>query len=484
MRLKELLKGIDAQIYGKVMRQEVFGISRDSRRVQVGDLFIAQRGAHLDGNSFSKHAVQNGAVAVLSSWYNPLLPVVQIITDQIAEIEARLAIKLYQNPSSQLGILGVTGTNGKTTVACLMKALLDACGSPSGLIGTIEHILGDCHLQSDFTTPTASMLHKYFAEMVKNRLRVVAMEVSSIGIALQRTMYTPFDVGVLTNISQDHLDFHRTMDEYVDAKKQFFASLSQSSVGVVNHDLDCKYAFIESTKARCVTYGIGEGATYQAKNLSLSVQNSRFDVCFNGQTVPCLSPLIGQHNVYNVLAAVAAVHQYLQCDLERVVNAVKACSSPKGRLEFVHGQPFSICIDYAHTPDALEHVCRTLSELLTQGRLIVVFGCGGDRDRGKRAMMARAVEKYGFAVVTSDNPRTENPERIIADICEGFAKNTSFAIEIDRKQAIAYALSIASDNDIVLIAGKGHETYQIFKHNTINFSDRKTVEEILAVPSL
>lgn len=480
MRLKDLLKGIDVQVYGKVTRQEVFGLSRDSRRVHVGDIFIAHRGSHLDGNSFSKSAIQNGAVAILSSWYNPLLPVVQIITDHIALVEAQLAVRLYKDPSAQLGVFGVTGTNGKTTVAHLVQTLSEACGYPSGLIGTIENNLGGYHLQSDFTTPTAAILQKYFAEMVKNRLRTVAMEVSSIGIALHRTAYTHFDVGILTNVTQDHLDFHGTMEAYIEAKKQFFASLAPSAVAVINQDLKETESFLTSTSARCVTYGMGEASSYRAVNLRLSAQNSYFDICFEGQVVPCVSPLIGHHNVYNVLAAIAAVHQYIPCDLEELVHHVRECSSPRGRLEMVQGSSFPVCIDYAHTPDALEHVCRTLSELLVSGRLITVFGCGGDRDRTKRPLMARAAEKYGFSIVTSDNPRSEDPEKIIGDICLGFEGKDTFAIEIDRKQAIAYALSLASEDDIVLIAGKGHETYQIFKHNTITFSDKEVVEDLLA----
>lgn len=480
MRLKELLKGIDAQIYGKIAHQEVFGLSRDSRCVKTGDIFIASKGEHVDGNDFSKSAVQNGAVAVLSSLYNPFLPVVQIISNQLAVTEAKLAAKLYGDPSSKLNVFGVTGTNGKTTVAHVIKILLDACGKPSGLIGTIENVLGMHHIRNDFTTPTASILQKYFSEMIKNKLQSVAMEVSSIGIALQRIEHTHFDVGVLTNITQDHLDFHSTMSEYIAAKLSFFSSLPQSGLAVINQDADYSEEFLASTQARCVTYGLDEKSTYRIDNIQLTSKSSYFDLYFEDQVLSCVSPLIGRHNVHNVVAAIAAVHQYVKCDLRELITYLPFCSAPKGRLELIPGASFPIYIDYAHTPDALDHVCRTLQELLVEkGRLIIVFGCGGDRDRTKRELMARISENYGFSIITSDNPRGEDPEQIIQDICSGFVKS-NFAIKIDRKQAIAYALSLASDDDIVLIAGKGHETYQIFKHNTVTFNDKEVVDELLS----
>lgn len=480
MRLKELLKGIDAQIYGKITHQDVFGLSRDSRCIKVGDIFVAHKGSHVNGNDFAKSAIQNGAVAVLSSLYNPFLPVVQIISNQLAVTEAKLAAKLYGDPSSKLTVFGVTGTNGKTTVTHLIKKLLDASERPSGMIGTIKNVLGKHHIHSHFTTPTASLLQKYFSEMVKNHLQAVAMEVSSIGIALQRVEQTHFDVGILTNITQDHLDFHDTMSEYIAAKLSFFASLPSSGLAVINQDIDYAEEFLASTQARCVTYGFDERSLYRADNIHLTAKNSCFDLHFENQVIPCAFPLIGRHNVHNVLAALAAVHQYIGGDLHALVSNLSSCTAPRGRLELIQGASFPIYIDYAHTPDALNHVCRTLKELLAEnGKLITVFGCGGDRDRTKRSLMARASEQYGFSVVTSDNPRGEDPEQIIQDICSGFM-TSNFAIQIDRKQAIAYALSLASDNDIVLIAGKGHETYQIFKHNTITFNDKEVVDEWLS----
>lgn len=476
MNLKQLLCGINAKVYGKVLPIEVRGLTRDSRCVGVGDVFIARCGKLFDGNAFSRLAVDNGAIAVVSSLYNPFLPVVQVVAKDINALEASLSAKFYSNPSESLDVIGITGTNGKTTTSHLIHYLLECEGRESGLIGTIEHVLGGNRVSDCFTTPVPSLLQKYLAEMVKNGLQTATMEVSSIGLELERVSHVKFKVGVFTNVSQDHLDFHETFDRYVLAKQKLFRMLSEDGLAVVNQDSEYVCHFVRSTLARVVTYGLDSASDYRAVNVRLSRDYAEYDLLYQGQLVPCCSPLIGRYNVYNVLAAVATVHQYLSCDLESLVKEIAKAQAPKGRLELISG-PCPIYIDYAHTPDALCNVCKTLYELLPkEGRLIVVFGCGGDRERSKRVLMAQVVEQYGFAVVTSDNPRTEEPSAIIKEICAGFVSQ-NFIAEIDRRKAIQLALGLATDKDIVLVAGKGHEAYQVFKHQTIAFDDKQVVQE-------
>ncbi|WP_100934836.1 UDP-N-acetylmuramoyl-L-alanyl-D-glutamate--2,6-diaminopimelate ligase [Candidatus Chlamydia corallus] len=480
MDLKELLHGVQAKIYGKVRPVEVRNLTHDSRCVGVGDVFIAYKGKQYDGNDFAADAVGNGAIAVVSSLYNPFLSVVQIITPRLEELEAELSAKYYGYPSSKLHTIGVTGTNGKTTVTSLIKTLLDRYQRPSGLVGTIEHVLGEGVIKDGFTTPKPALLQKYLATMVRQNREAVVMEVSSIGLASGRVAYTNFDTAILTNITLDHLDFHGTFEAYVAAKAKLFTLVPPSGLVVINTDSPYAFQCIENAKARIITYGVESPADYQATNIQLSRSGTKYTLVYGDQKIPCSSSFIGRHNVYNMLAAISTVHASLRCDLLDLIEKIGYCQPPPGRLDPVLTGQCPIYIDYAHTPDALDNVLTGLKELLPEGgRLIVVFGCGGDRDRSKRKLMAQVVERYGFAVVTSDNPRSESPEDIVNEICQGFYSKNYF-IEIDRKQAITYALSIASDKDIVLIAGKGHEAYQIFKHQTVAFDDKQTVCEVLA----
>ncbi|MBQ8498330.1 UDP-N-acetylmuramoyl-L-alanyl-D-glutamate--2,6-diaminopimelate ligase [Chlamydia sp.] len=480
MYLDELLRDIPAKVYGKIGSIPVRNLTRDSRCVGVGDIFVAHQGQFCNGNDYAVQAIENGAIAVLSSLYNPFLSVVQVVTEDLIAIEALLAARFYLYPSQQLDVVGVTGTNGKTTVSHLVRELMEHQGRRSGLIGTIEHILGESRIVDSFTTPDAILLQKYFAEMVKQGLSTAVMEVSSIGLSLDRVRETYFLAGVLTNITLDHLDFHGSLENYIAAKQQLFASLPEKGVAVVN--LDCQYAqeFLKVTPARGVSYAVHQEADYRAINLKFSSSGSVYDISYQGKIFPCKTALVGEHNVYNVLAALAVVHQVSGGDFEELVHYVGYLSSPKGRLDPVLSGPCPVYVDYAHTPDALDNVCKILLQLLSEGgRLIIVFGCGGDRDHSKRPLMAKVAEQYGFSVVTSDNPRTEDPDQIIAEVCAGFLTD-QYVIESDRKSAIVKAISMASDKDIVLVAGKGHESYQIFKHQTIVFDDREVVREVLA----
>ncbi|WP_213318472.1 UDP-N-acetylmuramoyl-L-alanyl-D-glutamate--2,6-diaminopimelate ligase [Chlamydiifrater volucris] len=480
MKLTELLKSlgkVEYVLHGSCSGIEVRHIVVDSRVVGYGDVFIAKKGAKFDGNDFSKQAVENGAVAVVSEVYNPFLNVVQIVSKEVVLIEALLAAKCYGYPEKKMHIVGVTGTNGKTTVVSLVKHLSDAMGSPCGSLGTLGYVLGAQKVMGDLTTPDASSIYKYLGEMVKNGLQNVAMEVSSIGLVLDRLLNIPFHTAIFTNLTLDHLDFHETWDNYVKAKGLLFSSLSSNSLAIFNGDSPYAKKYASLTEARVMFYGIENACDLTASNIVLSSEGTCFTVSYKGESVLAKVPLVGLHNVYNVLAALCVAVEDFGFSLEEAVYILKTSQAPRGRLERIDGGACPVFVDYAHTPDALENVLVALKSLLpTGGRIIIVFGCGGDRDKGKRVVMAQVAEKYGFSVVTTDNPRTEDPAGIIQEICSGFSKD-NFCVEIDRKQAIKYALSIASDKDIVLVAGKGHETYQIFKHRTIVFDDK---EEVLA----
>lgn len=480
MNLKSLLMGINAKVYGKVLPLDVRNLTRDSRCVGVGDIFIAHKGARYDGNDFSVAAIKNGAIAVLSSLYNPFLPVVQVVASDLDQLEAEISAKYYGNPSNKLRVIGVTGTNGKTTVSYLVKHLLDGIGSSTGLLGTVEHILGPNKIQDNYTTPTASLLQKYLAEIVRHQQPSVVMEVSSIGIELKRIACIDFEVGILTNVTQDHLDFHQSMENYLAAKLRLFRDLPKTGLSIINRDSAYSEQFLAVGPSRKITYGIECVADYRATNLVLSRYASSYDIVYQGQVFPVRSPLIGKHNVYNVLAAIATAHQTLSCSIEDLVELISTVQPPRGRLDPVVKGKCPVYIDYAHTPDALHNVCQTLHALLPAGgRLLIVFGCGGDRDPGKRPLMAKVAEAFGFSIVTMDNPRTEDPSAIIEDICAGFTSDNFLAVE-DRRQAIEVAIEMATEKDIVLVAGKGHETYQLFKHKTIHFDDKEVVCEVLA----
>ncbi|WP_213357834.1 UDP-N-acetylmuramoyl-L-alanyl-D-glutamate--2,6-diaminopimelate ligase [Chlamydiifrater phoenicopteri] len=480
MRLTELLKSLEKveySIYGDSSKIEVRHIVVDSRVVGYGDIFIAKKGAKFDGNDFSRQAVENGAVVVVSEVYNPFLKVVQIISKDVVLIEALLAARCYGFPEEKMHIIGVTGTNGKTTVVSLIKHLSDAMGKPCGSLGTLGYVLGAQKVVGDLTTPDASSIYRYLGEMVKNGLENVAMEVSSIGLVLDRLLNVPFHTAIFTNLTLDHLDFHETWENYVKAKGLLFASLAPHSLAIFNNDSPYSKEYASLTKARVVSYGIESSCDLKASNIVLDSNGASFVVTYKGRSVPVKVPLVGVHNVYNVLAALCVAVEDFGFSLEEAAYILARSEAPRGRLERVDGGVCPVFIDYAHTPDALENVLLALKSFLPEGgRVITVFGCGGDRDKSKRAVMAQVAEKYGFSVVTTDNPRAEDPESIIREICSGFSKE-DFCVEIDRKQAIKYALSVASDKDIILVAGKGHETYQIFKHRTIVFDDK---EEVLA----
>lgn len=480
MKLNDLISGLNYKVYGKSRIVVISSISNNSRIAGPGSLFIAKMGSQVDGNDFAEDAVKNGAVAVLSSFHNPFLKVPQIICDDVYEAEAVLVERFYEFPSKELYTVGITGTNGKTTVSYLLKQLLDKINYSCGLIGTIEYILGgNTSLTGDNTTPDAVSNRKFLREMVKNRCKAAVMEVSSIGLSHKRTHGIEFNIAVFTNLSQDHLDFHGSFEAYAQEKNKLFRSLTQEGLAVLNYDSLYKHCVAEQCPARQATYGLSPEADVFAENIVLGSAHTQFTVSFSGIKHVFETSLIGIHNVYNLLIPILIGLVEFDMSLSELAVIIADMKPPKGRLEPILNGPCKIFIDYAHTPDGLEKVLGSLEKTLSpSGKLITVVGCGGERDHAKRPLMGKIVEKYGLGIITTDNPRSEDPNEIIGEILSGF-KNDNYIVEVDRRQAIEKALKLAGSEDIVLIAGRGHESYQRFKHYTIPFDDKSVVEELL-----
>lgn len=453
MKLKKLITPLGIEEVRGSREVEITGICADSRRVAPGNLFVARKGHGDDGARYIPDAVAAGAAAVATDMIDPSLKgVTQIEHSDLRRLEAELAAEFYGHPSKQLRVIGVTGTNGKTTTTFILKHLLDALDQPCGLIGTIETIIGSRHQPNPLTTPDPSTIHKSLHEMVRAGCRAATLEVSSHGLDQGRLHAVDFDIGIFTNLTQDHLDYHGTMEAYAAAKAKLFPLVKQA---ILNRD-DPYFKKMGATDP--ITYSLDD-----LENLELSLKGSTFTL----DGVPFRLPLIGRFNVYNALAAIKAC-QALGYSLNALAAPLATLPQIRGRLEPV-GNAY---VDYAHTPDALRQVLTTLNEV-KQGQLIVVFGCGGDRDKEKRPLMgAVAQELADHVILTSDNPRSEDPAAICAEI------SPHLETLIDRRAAIARAIELAGPDDTVLIAGKGHEDYQIFAHSRVPFDDRQILENL------
>jgi UDP-N-acetylmuramoyl-L-alanyl-D-glutamate--2,6-diaminopimelate ligase len=491
MRLDQLLH--DAGIgYRSEARPdlEVSGIADDSRRVTPGDLFIARPGATTDGLQFIEAAVARGAVAVVSQkLLSRDVGVPRIAVSEIVEATAKIAHAYYGHPAQNLKLLAVTGTNGKTTTAYLIRHLLNQFGIKCGLFGTVEIDNGESCVESDNTTPGAIDLARHLAAMRDHGCQAVALEASSHALDQGRLSCLPIHGAGFTNLSGDHLDYHHTMDDYAAAKARLFEKLSPDAVAVVNADDPAAGRMTRDTKARIVRYTI-EAATlgqkpadYHATDIHIDALGTRFDLVSPSGIQPVMMPLIGRHNIQNALTAVGLVMETFGLRADQVAPALKDATGAPGRLQRVDNRTrprVSILVDYAHTDDALENVLKALRPL-TRGKLRVVFGCGGDRDPQKRPRMARIARLLGDAVyVTSDNPRTEDPDKIIGDILSGLRadERSSVVVEPDRRRAIYRAIEEASEEDVVLIAGKGHEKYQIVGATKQHFDDVKEAQKV------
>lgn len=489
MLLSEVLKNVKVKKLVGDVNVEIKNIVYDSREASDGSLFVAIKGLNVDGHRFIPEAVLAGAVAVVleddgvveDDYFNER-GVVKVVVHDSRKALALISSAFYGFPSRKLKLVGVTGTNGKTTTTHLIKSILESVGLKTGLIGTINYVIGDEIIPAVQTTPEALDLNRFLSEMVDKNISACVMEVSSHSLALDRVYGLDFDVGVFTNLTQDHLDFHRTFEAYFQAKKILFDSLKESAYAIYNIDDPYGERIVADTKAKKLSYGKSEKADVKVKDIELSFDGTSLIVQTPSESsLEINSKLIGEFNVYNILAAVA-VGYALGIDHQDIKRGIENLENVKGRFEkIVSPDGYVVIIDYAHTPDALEKCIDTilrLREQTGQGKLITVFGCGGDRDVGKRPIMGKiATEKSDITVITSDNPRFEDPQKIISDIVEGVNQNSVYYIFVDRKEAIYRALEMAQKGDIVLIAGKGHEEYQIIGDRKIPFSDKQVVLE-------
>jgi UDP-N-acetylmuramoyl-L-alanyl-D-glutamate--2,6-diaminopimelate ligase len=485
MQLKILASSIPVrQIIGTLDRA-VESIAYDSRRVQKNGLFVALRGEKTDGHQFIEQAIERGASVIVTEREEKQPRVTDLVVDDTRTAMADLAAAFYGWPAAKLKMAAVTGTNGKTTTTFLIKHICEKAGLRCGLIGTVRYEIGERILPATRTTPESLDLQELLAQMTNAGCRAAAMEVSSHALALERTRGLEWDVAVFTNLTQDHLDFHGTMENYFESKAKLFTQLAgqekkQKPVAVVN--IDDRYGEQLLGKIdkniSVVTFGMSARADFRASNYRMEFGGTSYQLDARGKSYLVRVPLIGRFNVANSLAALAAANALGLSLRETVLSLGKSPQVP-GRLEAVPAKrQFQVFVDYAHTPDALLNVLKTLRELQPR-QLIVVFGCGGDRDRQKRPLMGEVVDRHAdFAIITSDNPRKEDPDAIIAEVEKGF-HGKNYEKIADRTVAIKRAIELAQPRDIVLIAGKGHENYQEFADNTVPFDDIQVARRAL-----
>ncbi|WP_461201725.1 UDP-N-acetylmuramoyl-L-alanyl-D-glutamate--2,6-diaminopimelate ligase [Anoxybacillus sp. TBDG-1] len=482
MKLQTLLQHLHSFTPLTTENPTITSIDMDSREVQQGSLFVCIKGFTVDGHDFAEQAVARGAVAVVAE--KPLtLPVPVICVNDSRRALAVLADVFYGQPTHHLHLIGVTGTNGKTTTTHFIERICRHAGKKTGLIGTINMKIGDETYDVKNTTPESLVLQNMFRKMVDADVDIVAMEVSSHALHMGRVHGCDFDVAVFTNLTQDHLDYHQTMEHYRWSKGLLFAQLGnrfdhqRPKFAVLNADDAASEEYKKSTAATVVTYGIHHKSDIMAKHIDITTSGTTFQLVTPIETVQVKTKLIGMFNVYNLLAAVGAC-LVSNIPLRTIVEAIADIEGVPGRFEVVDvGQPFTVIVDYAHTPDGLENVLQTIQQFAKK-RIFVVVGCGGDRDRTKRPLMAQIAVKYSdVPIFTSDNPRSEDPMTILNDMKQGVTEDV--VCIVDRKEAITYAIEQAETDDVVLIAGKGHETYQIIGKDVLYFDDRVVAREAI-----
>lgn len=526
--LGKLIAAIEALEIEGDLEKEIRGVVQDSRRVEKGFLFVALHGLKGDGHRHIEEAVKRGAVAVVyekrtrtsrepapasdgsgegspgnpsadGGWENPFHRDPRVAYLRVADSRralAHLAAAYFDHPSSQLALIGITGTNGKTTTAHILESILEAAGCRVGYIGTLGYRLNGRTVSTNLTTPEAPDLQRILSEMVMNGLSHAILEVSSHALKLDRVEGCRFLVGIFTNLTRDHLDFHGTLEDYFASKRRLFRDLSVGTA-VVNRDDPWSVPLLEGIAVPTLTYGLEGEADICAHEVHLSPIGISLTASTPQGRIPLESPLGGRYNIYNILAAVGTACS-LKVSPEEIRRGIGSLRGVPGRFERVEsGQDFSVIVDYAHTEDALERLLRAAREV-SPSRLITVFGCGGDRDKGKRPRMGKVAISYSdHTFITSDNPRSEDPEAILLDIvqgfrqaapenpgvqattCEPFPGGGRYEVVVDRQEAIQRAIMSAGPGDIVVIAGKGHETYQILQDRTIHFDDREVAREAI-----
>lgn len=481
MQLRELLKKLSISRKVGNDQIEITGITADSRKVKPGDLFICLPGFTVDGHNFAAKAAADGAAAIVAQ-RDIQVDVPTVYVPDTRRAMAILADSFYQQPSHEMKVIGVTGTNGKTTTTYIIRSIMEGVGRPTGIIGTIEMRMGDEIRQVVNTTPDAIDLQGSLRWMADAEAHYGAIEVSSHALDLGRVRGVRFAAGVFTNLTQDHLDYHKTMESYLHAKSLLFSQLGneygdEMKYAVLNGDDKASSYFARVTAVPVVTYGFEEGVDVRACNVAVNSRGTRFTLETYKGTVACSTGLIGKFNVYNMLAA-ATVCLMEGLTLEEVREGLSRLEGVRGRFEPVDGgQNFTVIVDYSHTPDGLENVLKTIDEFAT-GKVYCIVGCGGDRDRGKRPLMAQIATRYShLALLTSDNPRSEDPQSILDEMVAGLTSTgvpfEKYVSILDRREAIRFAIKQAQPGDVVLIAGKGHETYQIIKGQVHHFDDKE-----------
>ena len=476
MNLELLIKAVRPVKISGPLDRDITAICYDSRRVIEGALFVALPGEKEDGTQFIDAAIDRGAAAIVSEKPGLTTRATAIEVTNARHAMADLAAAFFRQPSQKLKIVGVTGTNGKTTTTFLIKHILDTDFLRCGLIGTVRYVVGERELPAARTTPESADVQELLWQMRSAGCKSCAMEVSSHALALDRVRGVEFDVGVFTNLSQDHLDYHRTMEAYFETKAGMFSGIrdQQRKKGRAIFNSDDRHGALLADRfsrdMEVITYGVGRSAQFRASDVKMDFGGTTYQLEALGKNYLVRMPFIGGFNVYNSLAAIAAAHA-LGVNVRNAVQALASAPAVPGRVQAIPAQkPFRVFVDYAHSDDALTNVLKTLREL-NPARLIVMFGCGGNRDRAKRPKMAAAVDAIAdHAIITSDNPRKEDPLAIIEDIKPGFRRLTPEVVP-DRREAIFHAIAMAQPRDIILLAGKGHESTQEFADHTVPFDD-------------
>ena len=493
MKLRQLLRGLNITTSSGSLDIDITGVASDNRKVEFGNVFVCYQGISVDSHNFIPDALQKGAAVVIGE-----KPITTIETQEKPITYVRvpcgrramslLAANWHGNPAKRLKLIGITGTNGKTSTAHLIHAIFKASGRKTALIGTVGHQYTNAQgeektLSASLTTPDAFALHALFKQFTEDNVEYVTMETSSQGLALQRLAGLTFDTAVFTNFTQDHLDYHQTMEAYLKAKLMLFEQLDKEGVAILNSDSPvaeriahaCKVSGLQTPPTM---YGLGEKADLYAEDINFSHNRLVFTAVTPDGRIPAKLRLLGEYNLYNALAAIAVGLRY-DCPLSAIQEGLAATIVP-GRFELVdRGQDFAVIVDYAHTPDSLENVL-TAAKRVAECNLICVFGCGGDRDKGKRPKMGNiSAQIADYSVITSDNPRTEAPDEIIAQIASNLPHDTEYVCISERRDAIHHAIATAKSGDVVVIAGKGHEDYQEINGKRFPFDDRVIASDFL-----
>lgn len=477
MKLSEIIKDVEVKEVVGNTDANISGIAFNSQDVKAGSVFVCIKGLKADGHDFAQEALDKGAVAVIAEHKIPDIASNMIIVENSRLALAKISAAFYDYPYKKFKLIGITGTNGKTTSTYLIKSVLEHNGFKVGLIGTNQNMIGTEIIPSHHTTPDSLELMELFDKMAKEGADFVVMEVSSHSLALDRVAACEFYTAAITNVTQDHLDFHKTMERYMEAKAKLF---KMCKIGLVNNDDVSEKVIKEKADCKIITYGVDAPADIKAENIVMNERGVAFDLCFENKKTPIKLGIPGKFSVYNALTAIGCLLA-LGLVPEKIAEGLAEAKGVKGRIEVVPiNKDYTVIIDYAHTPDGLLNIIQTIKGF-AKGRVVTLFGCGGDRDKTKRPLMGEIAGKLSdFCIVTSDNPRTENPSEIIKDILEGISKtDCEYTVVENRFDAIEYALDHARKDDVILLAGKGHETYQILNGRTIVFDEREIVMKLL-----